>query len=191
MHCPYCHVHTSITPLANASGDISGTRDLHGNVWQIGSCNACGGVVMESQTLMSSSRTIYPHPLPSSTAKEIPEEIRKTLIEAKLCASVKAWQASVTMCRRAIQMACIEKGAIASDKLVTQINTLKDKSIITADIHEWATVIRWVGNDGAHPGGIKVDEEDAVGMIDLAEQFLHILYVAPAKAAAHRTKIGK
>lgn len=95
------------------------------------------------------------------------------------------------MCRRAIQMACIEKGATPTDKLVAQINTLKNNSVITADIHEWATVIRWVGNDGAHPEGIKVDEEDAVGMIDLAEQFLHILYVAPAKAAAPRAKIGK
>ncbi|GAA4009318.1 hypothetical protein GCM10022631_22140 [Deinococcus rubellus] len=88
-------------------------------------------------------------------------------------------------------MACIDRGAPTNTNIVGQINYLRDDHIITNEVHEWATVVRWVGNDGAHPGGSEPDQEDASAMIDLAEQFLHVLYVAPAKAAAHRAKIGK
>lgn len=136
-------------------------------------------------------RIVWPNPMPSETPGEIPDEIRSNLVEAKQCASVQAWRATVTMCRRAIQMACLDKGAIPSDTLVKQIDHLKSGGIITADIHEWATIVRWVGNSGAHPDNTTVDKESAETMLDLAEQFLHVLYVAPAKAAAHRAKIGR
>lgn len=197
MHCPHCHIQTSITPAmteykhASAYGEAIPTpaawRQDRTMQWWIGICNSCSGPVLT----LNNGDTVWPYPMPSATASEIPEDIRNNLVEAKKCASVEAWRAAVTMCRRAIQMSCIQKGANPRDTLVLQINHLKDNSIITADLHDWATVVRWVGNDGAHPGGTEPDKGDAMTMIDLAEQFLHVLYVAPAKAAAHRAKIGK
>lgn len=187
MNCPHCHTRTSITPLNTIYGQASMVSDPRGVRWFIGSCNLCSNPVLVGEV----NGVIWPHPLPTQTAAEIPEAIRGNLDEAKMCNSVSAWRASVTMCRRAIQMACIDKGASPADNLVSQINSLKSSGIITQDIHEWATVVRWVGNDGAHPGGNEPDAEDAASMLDLAEQFLHVLYVAPAKAAAHRAKLGR
>lgn len=187
MHCPHCHVHTSITPTNTGGGTQAATQDDFRGLWWIGRCNNCKNFVL----VHNEGNTIWPSPFPSPTAKEIPQSVRENLLEAKRCASVNAWRAGVVMCRRALQMACIDKGASDSDNLVAQINQLKANSVITADLHEWATVVRWVGNDGAHPGGAQVDKEDAENMLDLTEQFLHVLYVAPAKAAAHRAKLGK
>ena len=94
------------------------------------------------------------------------------------------------MARRCIQNACLQKGTVAKD-LVNQIIELADKGIITKDIAEWATVVRWVGNDAAHPGKDEVKKEDAKDCLELAEQFLHVIFVTSAIAKARRTARGK
>jgi len=43
---------------------------------------------------------------------------------------------------------------------------------------EWATVVRWVGNDAAHPNKDAVSKEDAEDCLRLAEQFLHVIFVS-------------
>ncbi|WP_425147384.1 DUF4145 domain-containing protein [Deinococcus sp.] len=187
MHCPHCHIHTSITPVFTIDGSQADIRDRFNMPWSVGSCNNCFGLVLVG----NAGGTIWPQPLPSDTPKEIPQDIRGNLIEAKMCASISAWRASGTMCRRAIQMASLERGAPLNKTLVEQIKFIKDAGIITNDIHEWATIVRWVGNGGAHPGGVEAGKENAEVMLELTEQFLYVLYVAPAKAATHRAKIGK
>ncbi|MCL4504209.1 MAG: DUF4145 domain-containing protein [Deltaproteobacteria bacterium] len=110
--------------------------------------------------------------------------------EAKICLSVEAYRASAVMARRAMQSACLDKGA-TKDKLVGQVAELSAKGVITHDLKEWADVVRWVGNDAAHPDKLPVVKEDAEDILHLAEQFLHVIYVAPAIALERRTKRGK
>ena len=59
------------------------------------------------------------------------------------------------------------------------------------DIQEWATVVRWVGNDAAHPNKDEVKKEDADDCLRLAEQFLHVIFVTAAIAKARRSARGK
>lgn len=94
------------------------------------------------------------------------------------------------MARRAIQNACLNKGAKKGD-LVNQINELQQQGIITNDIKEWATAVRWIGNDAAHPNKDEVTKEDPEDVLHLAEQFLHVLYVTPALFAAQKMKRNK
>jgi hypothetical protein len=54
--------------------------------------------------------------------------------------------------------------------------------VIKKELKEWADVVRWVGNDAAHPGKQMVNERDAQDILKLAHQFLHVIYVAPAIA---------
>ena len=91
------------------------------------------------------------------------------------------------MSRRAIQAAAIEKRA-SGRNLEDQIIDLAARVIITADLKNWATAVRWVGNDSAHPGGDSVTKADAEDILDLAEQFLNVIYVSPAKAQIHLAK---
>ena len=50
--------------------------------------------------------------------------------------------------------------------------------------------MRWIGNDAAHPAA-EVTKDDAEDILKLAEQFLHVIYVAPAIAKELADKKGK
>jgi len=91
------------------------------------------------------------------------------------------------MARRCIQRACIARGATKGD-LVSQIKELTNSGVITKDIEEWATVVRFVGNDAAHPNQKEVIEADAIDTLKLAEEFLHVLFVTTAIAKARRAE---
>jgi hypothetical protein len=71
------------------------------------------------------------------------------------------------------------------------LQELASNGVITKDLKEWADVVRWVGNDAAHPSKDEVNKEDAEDILKLAEQFLHVIYVAPAIAKERRAKRGK
>ena len=67
----------------------------------------------------------------------------------------------------------------------------QNKGIITKEIKEWATDIRWIGNDAAHPDKLEVTKEDSDDILHLAEQILHIIYVTPSISRERRKKRGK
>jgi hypothetical protein len=198
IYCPHCRRHTSLreAPVEyECTGAYSGKHKYttgavwkkdYNEIWWIGVCNSCREPVL----VLNKGDIIYPQPLPSPTDDRIPELIRNDLNEAKFCYSVKAYRASAVMSRRAMQSACLDKGA-TKEKLVAQLHELAANGVITNDLKEWADVVRWVGNDAAHPDKQAVTEKDAEDMLNLAEQFLHVIYVAPAIAKEQRTKRGK
>ena len=193
IYCPHCHKHTSLTPAPvkyKHSYDEYTTpafwRKNQDVVWWIGVCHSCGDPVL----IKNKGEVAYPTPLPSPTEISIPEEIRTDIQEAKNCFALGAYRACAVMARRSMQTAAIDRGATA-DKLFKQIEQLKETGQITVDLKEWADAVRWIGNDAAHPGGFPVEYEDAEDVLKLAEQFLHVLYVAPSLAAGLRAKRAK
>ncbi len=198
IYCPHCHKHTSLTPapIEYKTQDMLGrtyreTTGAHwkkdeNTIWWIGVCNSC----QEPVLVLNNGRIIYPYPLPSPSDSRIPEHIRNDLDEAKICFSINAFRASAIMSRRAMQSVCIDKGA-TKERLANQLHELASNGIITADLKEWADAVRWVGNDAAHPDKQPVIQKDAEDILNLAEQFLHVIYVAPAIAKEQRTKRGK
>lgn len=196
--CPYCHkeVTYSWVYFNENGGDIRNwfreyfKNNLAG--WAIGECPSCKKCVLmefdlDNYQKISSLRKIYPYQLPSPVDARIPELIKKDLEEAKLCFSVGAFNAASVMSRRSIQRACKEKGATKKD-LIDQIDELAANKIITEDLKELAHAIRLAGNDGAHPNEISVDEQESKEILELAEQFMEVVFVAPAKVREIREK---
>jgi hypothetical protein len=197
INCPYCGTHTALmmAPVNINTPNTQGVRAIWqkegGDLWWIGLCAKCWMAVLVHEEQQHGPRyTFYPNPLPSATDDRISDPVRRDLAEAKLCFSVDAYRACAVMARRAIQTACIEKGA-TKGQLVGQLHELADKAIITKDLQEWGDVVRWVGNDAAHHNGDEVTKEDAEDILRLAEQFMHAVYVAPAIAQELRAKRGK
>ena len=196
INCPYCHKHTDVRAAVTADAYPYGiTRGgqvviawvkQSGDKWWIGVCNSC----QNPCPILNEGETIYPYPLPDPTDPNIPQDLARDLDEAKMCFSVNCYRACAVMARRCIQNACIQKG-MAAKKLVDQIAELEHAGIITKEIKEWATVVRWVGNDAAHPGNDEVKKEDAKDCLELAEQFLNVIFVTPAIAKARRIARGK
>lgn len=190
IFCPYCQRHTALsTAPATYSGPYGHTQNTpalwdngHGTSYWIGICNYCQNPVL----VKNNGEEIYPRPFPSPTDSRIPDPMKQDLIEAKLCFCIEAYRACAVMARRTMQNACIDKGA-TNKTLVDQIKELQTTGIITKDIKEWADVVRWIGNDAAHPNKDDVEKEDAEDILSLAEQFLQVLYVAPAIALYRRT----
>jgi len=194
MYCPHCQKHTSIQIAKAQYRTQYGGRETTPAIWEkeenikwwIGICNSC----LEPVLILNKCKIIYPHGLPSPTDNNIPNTMRTDLIEAKTCYGVSAYRGCAVLARRAIQTTCVDKGAKKGD-LVNQLNELKTNGTITRDLHEWATVVRWIGNDAAHPNKDQVTKEDAEDILKLAEQFLHVIYVAPAIAQEQKRKKGK
>jgi hypothetical protein len=188
--CPHCHKHTELSVALNQDRQAATWHESSRGTWWIGICNACKNPCL----VLNDGQEIYPTPLPAPTNPNIPKELAQDLDEAKMCFSVSCYRACAAMARRCIQNACMHKGA-TSKNLVNQISELAQKGIITKDIEEWATVVRWIGNDAAHPGKPsaknEVKKEDAEDCLHLAEQFLHVIFVTPAVAKARRAARGK
>ncbi len=199
IFCPHCHKHTA---LSEASATYNYIVSVGGRVgqgltpaawlksqtvrWWIGICNGCQYPCL----VLNNGETIYPHPIPTATDPHIPDDLARDLNEAKLCFSTACYRACAVMARRCMQSACILKGATKTN-LVDQISELAVSGVITKDVEEWATVVRWVGNDAAHPSKDEVSKDDAEDCLKLAEQFLHVIFVTPAIAKARRAARGK
>lgn len=185
IFCPHCHRYTALSEVLVSVGHGVNERSVSsrwvsglGSIWWMGFCNYCNNPSL----VLNGGEKVYPHPLPEPTSEDVPESIRADLDEAKTCLSVQAYRAAAVMARRAMQNAAIEKGAKQSGNLFSQINELRDKGHITEDLKKWASVVRLVGNDAAHPGDVVVDAESAKEIVELAEQFMQVVFVTPARA---------
>lgn len=193
IYCPHCHRHTGLN-YAPAAYDTGYNKKYTPAVWSkseseswwIGICNYCTEPVL----CLNGGRTIYPSELPQPTDDRVPEPMKTDFDEAKSCYHQHLYRACSVMARRCMQSACLDKG-VASGNLVGQIEQLRERGLITEEIKEWADVVRWVGNDAAHPESPPVEEEDAKDILELTEQFLRVLYVAPSIARERRERRGR
>ena len=157
-------------------------------IWAMAECPSCGNLVLIK---MKGDPSIYnmnildfveiiPALLPNPTDDRIKREIKIDIDEAKICFSVKAYRACAIMCRRALQTICIDNGANPNKNLDYQIEELFENGTITKKIADWATSVRWVGNDAAHPKNEEVTTDDADRILKLTEQIADNLYVTDA-----------
>lgn len=157
-----------------------------GESWWIGICNSCTTPCL----IRNRGEVVFPTPRPAATDPHVPKELAEDLDEAKLCLGASCYRACAVMARRCLQNACLARGATERD-LIKQISELTALGVITKEIEDWATVVRWVGNDAAHPGKDPVTKEDAEDVLRLAEQFLHVVFVTPALAKTRRAARGR
>lgn len=188
IYCPFCHRHTALSiglteyqSRYDTSRIPAAWKDPYGYNWWIGVCNNCNRPML----VANNGDAIYPTPQPSPTDNRVPEHIRLDLDEAKKCFSIGAYRGCAVLARRSIQSTCMDKGSVKGN-LRDQIDELQTKGIITNDLKEWAHEIRYVGNDAAHPNKETVVKEDAEAILHLCEQFMQVVFVAPALAAELR-----
>lgn len=105
----------------------------------------------------------------------IPQEIGDDFDEANKCLSVEAKKVTVTMCRRALQNACVLTGAHPKTDLFSQIDELESKRIINPSMKDVAHTIRMIGNWGAHPQDDPLKDvtlDDASEIVEFTSEFL-------------------
>jgi len=121
----------------------------------------------------------------------IPQEIGDDFDEANKCLGVEAKKATVTMCRRVLQNACVSKGASPNTDLVKQIDELESKRVINPSMKDVAHTIRKIGNWGAHPQDDPLKDvtlDDALEIVEFTSEFLNEVFVRPARLDALKQK---
>lgn len=191
--CPHCAekvCFTAVTPH-----HIEQMRD--GIVlWAVMQCQGCSSYICGCAKKSSRDSpdakylTHYPIGKPSNTvAAEIPPHIAADFMEALRCRYVDAYNATVEMCRRAVQASCLHMKAPKDKKLEVQIDWLAENGTITKPLQEMAHRIRLGGNAGAHPpkngpedeAAILIDQEYADAVIEFTEDFFHHVHVTPVR----------
>jgi hypothetical protein len=195
-NCPHCSFLSYFRAITTAHVEAKNPQN---QLWWIcngAQCEACKGFVLIVGQRDSrygqewGLEGVYPLGRPNdSVALEVPPLIADDFKEALRCEWVKAYKATVTMCRRALQASCVElKASHAS--LRDQIDELANKRVITDSLKEMAHEVRLTGNDGAHPGkdGLNdVTDKDARDIIEFTREFFHHVFVVPAKLKARQT----
>lgn len=126
----------------------------------------------------------YPLGKPNDTIAEgIPNEIADDFKEALRCRWVDASNATVEMCRRALESSCLQLGAESKLTLEKMIDWVHSQGKITTPLRDMAHKIRLGGDRGAHPSERKMAPEDADAVIEFTREYFDHVYVMPTRMA--------
>jgi hypothetical protein len=191
--CPYadCGHESAFVQMATHTEVLAQTRSgMAMRLASIMQCQACLkmilGIVLHTQNSMQYEYQIhFPIGMPDQNVPEaVPESIREDFKEALRCRSVDAYNATVEMCRRALESSCLQLGA--DEKLGTlqkMIDWVHSQGKITTPLCDMAHKIRLGGDRGAHPSIRTMGQEDADAVIEFTREYFDAIYVMPAKMA--------
>ena len=135
--------------------------------------------------------------------KDIPEKyelLKKTVLEAKYTLQHGQFMSATIMFRRALQILAKNILGAKGGTLYKQLEWLKTnenglKVNLTELFHDNSTLIRKVGNQGAHPDDDtelqEFSEEDANAVHDLFIILVNEIFVLPAKMKAMKEELTK
>jgi hypothetical protein len=181
--CPHCGT-TAAFPSVN--GHFEFMDQLIG----VARCISCNDHILA--TLGRDPRTgdwryasHYPLGKPDdAVADEIPDVVKPDFKEALRCQWVDAYNATIEMCRRALESSCLQLGADPKLVLSAMIDWVHKEGKITNSLREMAHKIKLGGNRAAHPG-LELTKEDADAVIDFTFEYFQHVYVTPARMARH------
>jgi hypothetical protein len=188
--CPHCHgkaAFPSVTQVFFESSVHSVNNDVAVAACRCIGCNKyiCG---ILQQEYMGGNRyqwkyfAHYPLGVPDDTvAEEIPDEIKPDFREALRCRFVNAYNATIEMCRRALEASCLQLGAKSSVVLSEMIDWVHSQGKITTPLKDMAHKIKLGGNRAAHPSDRTLTPEDADAVIEFTDEYFHHVYVMPAR----------
>lgn len=114
----------------------------------------------------------------------VPASIRDSHDEALKCLGVRAYTAATIMARRGVEAICSEHGQIRGN-LAGKLTALKDAGTIDERLHDWSSVVRDLGNSGAHDVEATLTREDADDAIAFFEALVNYLYTFKQRYETH------
>ncbi len=188
--CPHCGKEAAFAPVTQAYEERRGNYPYR--MAEVAKCIACNDYILAiaryEQYTSSTGYFVYDAHYPlgkpnDAVAEEIPPSIKPDFKEALRCRFVDAYNATVEMCRRALEASCEEQGAAAKLVLNDKIDWVHDQGKITTPLKDMAHTIKLGGNRGAHPSDKTLTKEDADAVIEFTREYFHHVYVMPAKMA--------
>ena len=189
--CPHCHHDAAFMTVTEPY--IEDLGPLTHRMISAARCVACNsyilGILKTVPVSSNSSKYVYdchyPHGKPPQLASEaIPKHIIDDFNEALRCQWVDAPNATVEMCRRALQSSCEGFGADLKLNIADQIDWMASKGKITSFLKEIAHTIRLAGNRGAHPPR-SITSEEAEAVVQFMREYFEHVYMTRARMAKY------
>jgi hypothetical protein len=114
-------------------------------------CGECGHerpLIMDGESIAEISAELPGHQSDNLNPK-IAQDIKEDIEEAERALFNQCYKASVTMCRRALQLSLIDKG-IEDKRLSDMLNEAKIKEMFTDTTFALANFVKGFGDIGAH-----------------------------------------
>lgn len=211
--CPHCTTQSYFGPVASHTENVGGHAQKGVSAAKCQSCKQFVLVVgiRSSQGIPFILEAVYPLGKPKDEVDAtVPPIIAADFSEALRCQWIQAHKGCVVMCRRAVQASALKLGAPKKNKLDHQIDWLFEQGKITEALKDFAHEVRLTGNIGAHPDknsgqqseasvvqvqqddGVETDNledvtpKDADDIVEFTREYLHHVYVMPAKLKARK-----
>lgn len=168
--------------------------------WVLLKCPVCGDAVLYKEYMDASScyydnekkvelvdKSIE-YPVISLTFKSTPEKIKNAYEAAVKTINIDC-SISLLSFRRVLELIAKDKGAIGSD-LESKINNLSEKNILPPTLKNCSTIIRNLGNMGAHGDNAYTIYTRDIKMVQkFIENIIEYVYESPARIAFLTKKI--
>jgi HEPN domain-containing protein len=121
---------------------------------------------------------------------EIPEIIRKSLEEARICFKGGAYNATTVMAGRALEGLCRHFGT-EKTYLGPGIRELYKRGLIDARLARWAGALQKARNLSAHASGERVSKQDAEDLLDFMSAICEYIFVLTKKFEDYMARKGE
>jgi hypothetical protein len=193
MTCPHCEKVAMLDVMGRADWDGIDTsnRDVIAawTKYRFLQCQKCGQVCVDSRSdhgdgFAAEAQVAYP--AARELSKDVPDAVRGEWDEAQVCFRGGAYKSCAGAVRRTVEAACAESG-VKESSLDRSLKVMLDKEIIDPTLYEWATMLRFVGNDGAHHGK-PVRPEDVKDALSFTEALVDHIYVLRKQFATFQAR---
>ena len=160
VKCPHCSTTSGLSAISIPQYDLL-LRYQPKSIGIAYQCDACQETVFlkfpitynfnKNFVLISNDYIEIERPMEDYDFQHLPEAVSSNFREALICYSNSCFNAFAAMCRRTIQSASSDLGAKGKDKVIKQIEDLKNMAEIDDETFEILKSIVIAGHDGAHP----------------------------------------
>lgn len=177
-HCPTCNARVTVSEHGNYS--YGHPREGPPINVVLASCSECREPLLLGREeygidIWSDPWRMYPVDR-SMLSAAVPETLRAAYREAITCFNARAYTAAAIMCRKVLEAAAAHLGS-EERNLYSALRRLKEEGRIDAQLHEWASELRAMGNEAAHGVDLQVGRDDAEDTIAFTEAIVDYVFV--------------
>lgn len=191
LKCPNCNIPSNLSAVSFPRYEYL-VRFRPKNVGIVYRCDSCNEPIflkfeIDKYDTGNSRIFIIDNYIEIEKAKEnfelnyLPQSVKEDFNEALICFSNSCYNAFASMCRRSIQSSFQELGAKGKDKVMQQLDDIKETSSMEDDTYEIIKQIIVSSHDGVHPHLPKLSPERASILLELMKDVLYQLFVRKAK----------
>lgn len=191
LSCPHCGTHSNITAISIPRYEFL-ARFKPATVGIVYRCDSCNDPVFlrfavnnydlgNNRIILEDNYQEVERPSETFEFTYLKGDVEEDFREALTCYSHLCFNAFASMCRRTVQSVCADLGAKGKDKVLNQLQDLKNMAEIDDDTFGLLKQIIIEGHDGAHPHLPKLNQNRAAVLLELMKDVLYQLYVRKGK----------